>query len=90
MNRVLVIGATGTVGRQVVCELKAKGAQVRAMSRNPDAAGLPPQVEVLRGDLSFPETLDRCLDGIDTVFLVWTAPPSAVAPALELREQPSP
>jgi uncharacterized protein YbjT (DUF2867 family) len=53
------------------------------MARNPDAAGLPPQIEVMRGDLVSPETLDRCLDGIDTVFLVWTAPPAAVAPALD-------
>jgi uncharacterized protein YbjT (DUF2867 family) len=83
MNRVLVIGATGTVGRHVVAELKTAGAQVRAMTRNPDAAGFPPEVEVMRGDLSFPEMLDRCLDGIDAVFLVWTAPPAAVAPALD-------
>jgi uncharacterized protein YbjT (DUF2867 family) len=37
----------------------------------------------MRGDLTLPETLDSCLDGIDTVFLVWTAPAAAVAPALE-------
>ena len=84
MNHILVIGATGTVGRQVVSQLAAMGAQqVRAMTRNPDAAHLPPQVEVVRGDLTLPETLDGCLDGIDTVFLVWTAPPAAVASALE-------
>ncbi len=44
---------------------------------------MPLQGELVRGDLIFPETLDRCLDGIDTVFLVWTAPAAAVAPALE-------
>jgi uncharacterized protein YbjT (DUF2867 family) len=83
MHRVLVIGATGNVGRQVVSQLQATGAQVRALTRHPDAAGVPPQVEVVRGDLNLPETLDACLDGIDTVFLVWTAPPAAVGPALE-------
>jgi uncharacterized protein YbjT (DUF2867 family) len=83
MNPILVIGATGTVGRQVVSRLAATGTQVRAMARNPAAARLPPQVEVVRGDLTVPETLDGCFDGIDTVFLVWTAPPPAVAPALE-------
>jgi uncharacterized protein YbjT (DUF2867 family) len=83
MNRVLVIGATGNVGRQVVSQLAATEAQVRALTRNPDAAHLPPQVEVVRGDLTVPETLDGSLDGIDAVFLVWTAPPAAVAPALE-------
>jgi uncharacterized protein YbjT (DUF2867 family) len=84
MNSILVIGATGTIGRQVASQLAATGAQVRAMARNPGAAQLPLQVEVVCGDLTLPETLDGCLDGIDTVFLVWTAPAAAVAPALEL------
>jgi len=83
MNQILVIGGTGTVGRQVLSRLVATGAQVRALARNPGAASLPPQVEVVRGDLILPDTLDGCLEGIDTVFLVWTAPPAAVAPALE-------
>lgn len=83
MNPILVIGATGTVGRQAVSQLAAKGAPVRAMARNPGAAQLPPQVEVVRGDLTLPESLDACLEGIDALFLVWTAPAAAVAPALE-------
>jgi uncharacterized protein YbjT (DUF2867 family) len=83
MNRILVIGGTGTVGSQVLSQLAATGAQVRAMVRDPRAARLPPQVAVVRGDLTLPETLNSCLDGIDVVFLVWTAPAAAVAPALE-------
>jgi uncharacterized protein YbjT (DUF2867 family) len=83
MNRILVIGSTGNVGRHVVHQLAATGARFRAMTRNPDAASLPPQVEVVRGDLTVPETLDRCLQDIDTVFLVWVASPAAVAGALE-------
>src|ERR1700742_1936595 len=83
MTHILVIGATGSVGRQVISRLVTKGARVRAMTRTPDGANLPPQVEVVRGDLALPDTLDRCLDGIDTVFLIWTAPPSAVAPTLQ-------
>src|SRR5258706_4627017 len=83
MNRILVIGGTGNVGRQVVEQLAATGARFHAMTRNPDAAGLPPGVEVVRGDLTVPETLDRCLQNIDTVFLVWVAPPDAVTGALD-------
>ncbi len=83
MNSVLVIGGTGTVGRQVVAQLLAKGASVRALVRNPGAAGLPPKVEVVRGDLTIPETLDPCLKGVDSVFLVWTASPAATTPALD-------
>jgi uncharacterized protein YbjT (DUF2867 family) len=52
------------------------------MTRNPDSANLPAQAEIVRGDLAIPATLDRCLDDVDTVFLVWSAPASAVDPAL--------
>jgi uncharacterized protein YbjT (DUF2867 family) len=86
MNRVLVIGATGNVGREVTAQLlnlQKAGAEVRALTRNPGAAGLPRQAGVVRGDLTLPETLDGALDGIATVFLVWTAPASAVLPAIE-------
>src|SRR5207249_12010315 len=60
-----------------------RSSDLRAMTRNPDTAGLPPQVEMMRGDLTVPETLDACLEGIDTVFLVWVAPPATAAAALE-------
>ena len=83
MRHILVIGATGRVGRQVVSQLPATGVQIRALVRNPPAAALPPHVDVMRGDLTLPQTLDACLNGIDTVFLVWTAPPATVPQALE-------
>jgi uncharacterized protein YbjT (DUF2867 family) len=83
MNRILVIGGAGTVGREVLCQLTAAGVKVRALTRNPDTANLPPQVEVVRGDLTCPETLDGCLARIDSVFLVWVAPPLTIAPVLE-------
>jgi uncharacterized protein YbjT (DUF2867 family) len=56
---------------------------VRVLTRNPEDARFPPQVEVVRGDLTRPETLDVCLESISGVFLVWVAPPSAVGPAIE-------
>jgi uncharacterized protein YbjT (DUF2867 family) len=83
MKRILVTGATGNVGRQVVAQLLPTGARVRALTRNPDAAGLPPDVEVVRGNLAIPATLDGCLDDVDAVFLVWTAPADAVPAALD-------
>ena len=83
MSRILVIGGTGTVGRQVLSQLVDREAKLRALVRNPDAARLPVPVEVMHGDLTIPESLDACLNGIDTVFLIWTAPPAAVVPALE-------
>jgi uncharacterized protein YbjT (DUF2867 family) len=81
--RILVTGATGNVGRHVVSQLAAAGVPVRALARNPNALRVPPQVEMMRGDLTIPDTLDPCLDGIDAVFLVWVAPRGAAAPALE-------
>ena len=44
---IVVTGATGNVGRPLVAELVAAGAQVRAVSRTPDTAGFPPGVEVV-------------------------------------------
>ena len=83
MKQILVIGATGRVGREVVSQLLATGTRVRALTRNPNAATLPPEVEVARGDLTIPATLDGCLDGVDAVFLVWTAPVGAVSAAID-------
>ena len=83
MKRILVTGATGNIGRQVVAQLRVTGCRVRALSRSPQSADLPHDVEVVRGDLSAPETLDECLEGVDAVFLVWVAPIAAAAAALE-------
>jgi uncharacterized protein YbjT (DUF2867 family) len=82
VTRILIIGGTGNIGRQVITQLTASRAQVRALVRNPDGARLPQQIEVFQGDLTCPDTLDACLAGSDTVFLVWTAPAAAVGPAL--------
>ncbi len=83
MKRILVTGATGTVGRQVISQLLATDARVRALTRNPDAADLPPGVEVACGDLTVPEALGGCLDGVDVVFLVWTAPVGTAPAAVD-------
>jgi nucleoside-diphosphate-sugar epimerase len=74
MKRILVTGATGNVGRQVVAQLSATGCRIRALSRHPQSANLPHNVEVVRGDLAVPEALDASLEGVDAVFLVWVLP----------------
>ena len=81
---VLVTGATGRLGRVVVDQLLGAGVPVRALTRRPAAAGLPAAVEVVSGDLTVPESLDVGLQGVDAVFLVWTAPVTT-APAVVER-----
>jgi nucleoside-diphosphate-sugar epimerase len=88
VSRILITGATGNIGGQVVSQLLAKGVQVRALVRNPSAARLPPQVQVTPGDLTLPETLDHSLDGIDTVFPAWVA--GAEAGAANASESATP
>ena len=48
---ILVTGATGTVGRQVVEQLALRGADIRALVRDPAKAGLPAGVATVQGDL---------------------------------------
>lgn len=66
---ILVTGATGNVGRNVVSQLLDARQQVRVLTRRPAAAAFPPQVEVIAGDLTQPGTLPAALDGTDRVFL---------------------
>jgi uncharacterized protein YbjT (DUF2867 family) len=69
---ILVIGATGTVGRFVVRQLTARGEQVRALVRDPGAARqrLGDRVQYVVGDLDRPATLTPALAAADRVFLL--------------------
>jgi uncharacterized protein YbjT (DUF2867 family) len=82
-ERVLVTGATGRVGRMVVDHLLDVGVPVRALTREPATAALPAAVEVVRGDLTDPDSLEDGLRGVGTVFLVWTLPFAAAPAAIE-------
>jgi nucleoside-diphosphate-sugar epimerase len=64
--KVLVTGATGNVGRYVTTRLLADGMAVRALCRS-ESNPLPREVEVTRGDLTVPRTLERAVAGIDAV-----------------------
>jgi uncharacterized protein YbjT (DUF2867 family) len=73
---IVVTGATGNVGRPLVHELLRRGAQVRAITRHPGDAGLPPEVEVRAGDPQAPEA-----SWFDGASAVWVNP-RAVGPAV--------
>jgi 2-alkyl-3-oxoalkanoate reductase len=64
--KVLVTGATGDVGRYVTARLLADGVAVRALCRSRSDA-LPREIEVMHGDLTAPQTLERAVTGMDAV-----------------------
>jgi len=67
----LVTGATGHVGRELVRELDARGAAFRVLVRDPArAAGLPDRAERVIGDLDRPATLAAAMDGVERLFLL--------------------
>ena len=79
---ILVTGATGRIGRLVLDALLREGASIRALTRRPEGAALPPGVEIVAGDFSLPASLDPALHRVGTVFLLWTAPPAAAREAV--------
>ena len=74
---ILVTGAAGTTGSEVVRLLAAKGLRVRALVRNPEKGKQfhGPGVEVVVADLEKPLTLDPVFKGVDKLFLVSSPDP---------------
>ncbi|NJP43645.1 NAD(P)H-binding protein [Actinacidiphila epipremni] len=79
---ILVTGATGTIGSEVVRVLAERGEQVRAMTRDPEAAVLPPDlrahVRLVRGDFDDRASLGAATAGAEAVFLL-SAPGAGLA-----------
>jgi uncharacterized protein YbjT (DUF2867 family) len=71
---ILVIGATGTIGSELVGQLLAADERPRAFVRDRDKARrlLGEQVEQVVGDLDRPETIETALAGVDRLFLLTT------------------
>jgi uncharacterized protein YbjT (DUF2867 family) len=69
---ILVIGATGTNGKEVVTRLSAMGQKVRALVRDPAKAEelILPNVELVKGDLGDAASLDAALKGVEKAFIV--------------------
>lgn len=68
---ILVTGSTGNVGREVVRQLRARGARVRALVREDTPAdALGADVELARGDLARPETLSAAMRDVAAVYLL--------------------
>jgi uncharacterized protein YbjT (DUF2867 family) len=78
---VLVTGATGTAGSEVVRALLARGERVRAFVRDPCAAreALGTGVELAVGDFADADSVSSALDGVQTLFLSGPDDPRRVA-----------
>jgi uncharacterized protein YbjT (DUF2867 family) len=70
-SKILIAGATGTVGRELATQLSDRGTAVRALVRDPESANLPAGVDLVHGDLADPTSLNAPLDEIDTMFFLW-------------------
>ena len=67
---ILVTGATGTIGSQVLAHLAGKTAEVRALTRSPGTAKLSAGITPIGGDLADVDSLRTAMKGVDTVFLL--------------------
>lgn len=85
---ILVTGATGNNGLEVLKRFAAQNVQVRAMVRNRDRASALKDlhVEIVEGDFDRPETLLAALAGVDRAFLVTNSTERAEAQQLAFVE----
>jgi uncharacterized protein YbjT (DUF2867 family) len=75
---ILVTGATGLNGGQLVRRLSASGIPVRALVRSAakaDGLAALPNVEIVEGDMARPETLSEGLRGVDRAMLISSSDP---------------
>ena len=69
---ILITGATGTVGSEVVKRLSAQGIQARAVTRDfakVEASRLP-HVQFVNGDFDSPDSMRRACSGVERAFLL--------------------
>ena len=67
---ILVIGSTGPQGREFVAQALGAGHAVRALARNPSALQSAPSLEVVRGDVFDPPSLDAAVHGQDAAVVI--------------------
>ena len=80
---ILITGASGNIGREVLKHTMATGTNIRAAYQDASKADAPSGVEVATVDFNQPGTLKAALQGVDRVFLV--GPPSAQLALLEQK-----
>lgn len=80
---ILITGASGNVGKEVLKQAAAAGLRVRAAYQSPARANVPPGVEAVRVDFNEPQALEAALGGVERVFLV--GPPTQELAPLEQK-----
>jgi len=79
---ILVTGSTGRIGSQVVAQLAASGASVRALTRSPESAAFPAGVTAVGGDLLDADAMRQALTGVKTLFLLVSNAPDELTQAI--------
>ncbi|MBY3563256.1 SDR family oxidoreductase [Rhizobium laguerreae] len=79
---ILVTGATGNVGRQIVEHLVKRDADVRALVRDPSKADFSAEVSVVQGDFLDVDSLRNAMSGVSTLFLLSAVVPDEFTQAL--------
>lgn len=79
---ILVTGAGGNVSSQVIQHLVNRGAEVRALVRDPSKGKFPTGVSVVKGDFLDVDSLRDAFDGVSTLFLLNAVVPDEFTQAL--------
>lgn len=78
VSMILVTGATGTIGSEILRQLAARGDKARAVTRDPDRATVPAGIEVVRGDYTDPASMSAAMTATHAVFLVGVLGPDDI------------
>jgi uncharacterized protein len=82
--KIVVIGATGNIGRRIAKEALSRGHQVIGVVRDPSAVQAPdPRVRLVKGDATKPDDIAEVVKGADAVV-------SAISPRPNARGLPAP
>lgn len=89
---VLLIGASGFIGKRLLAQLQAAGHKTRILVRNPSSlvgVDIGENVEVMIGDYRNQEITDKALNGIETVFHLAVAHGSSLEGYLKVDSEPT-
>ncbi len=90
--KILIIGASGFIGKRLLISLQEQGASVRAMVRNVSnlvGVELNEHSEVMVGDFRDEEIAEKALTGIETVFHLAVAHGNSLAGYLKADSEPT-